>query len=66
MHYYPDNYFPSVPVLLTLSIPSMFVHPYSFMVQYLNQHYMYSPNKANSTSLISLVTDRLLEGPEKT
>lgn len=66
MHYYPDNYFSNVPVLLTLSIPSMFVHPYSFMVQYLDQCYTYSPNAAISNSLISLVADRLLEGPEKT
>jgi len=44
----------------------MFVHPYSFMVQYLKQWYVHNPDKSVSNSLISFVTNRLLEGPEKT
>lgn len=66
MHYHLDNYFFSVPVLLTLYIPWMFIHSYSLRVQYLNQIYVYNPNKAISNSVISLVIDRLLASPEKT
>jgi len=39
VHYHFDNYFISVSLLLTLSIPTLFIHSYSLRVQYLIQSY---------------------------